>query len=314
MFVYFQPPTDEENKIAWGRAYGPETSDPFEEVKMDIKRSGYPKVVAIGSSHVTHWATYRRSKRTSSDDKRMLQNFYFAGVGGTRLINCICQIGGQDLPPRKRYLGNQWLKMKRRMPNPDYVILAVGSNDCDEADRYASARMRRGMSDKEYKKETFAELAKWYKDLKDHQLNVVSKIRKVYKGVRIYFLPILPRRWWGQYARRMAVLLNRHMISMENTHVLNADDLFAAKESNINKNQSYMDNIINGLLDWDRTHLNPLGYHILTKKSVLSLSVHKYGKKPEGPKEPEAPKVKVSRRYQRTLSKRRRLEDRENQQ
>ena len=202
----------------------------------------------------------------------MLENFFFAGVGGTKLSNIIKQINGEELPKRKKYMGNQWEKMKRKNPDPHFAILIAGSNDCDEVDRYAKSRYRRGITDHEHRKETSLGLIQWYKDLKEHQIELVGKVRSLHKGVRIYFLPILPRRWWGIKARKMAILLNKHMLSMENTQVLNVKDLYVFKELNLSKDTIYNEDIHNGLLDYGRTHLNEWGYHLLTKKSVLSLS------------------------------------------
>ena len=86
----------------------------------------------------------------------MLDNFHFAGVRGTNLSNIIRQIGGQDLPKRKQYLGDQWAKMAKLKDKrkPHFAILCAGSNDMDEADRYARSRLRRGITDIEYHRET----------------------------------------------------------------------------------------------------------------------------------------------------------------
>ena len=45
---------------------------------------------------------------------------------------------------------------------------------------------------------------------------------------------------------------------------------------NIRPDKGYDDHIMAGLLDWDKTHLNQTGYHILMRKTLLSLSVNLY--------------------------------------
>ena len=187
-----QPPTEEEYEIAYGRAYGPEENDPFEEVNWIIDNRGYPSVVCIGSSHITHWASYRKNRRAQIDDKQRLATFKFAVVGGTKLINMIKQIGGEDLPPRKQYLGDQWKKIAAHKHKTKYVILAIRSNDVDDSDRFLKARIRADAANAEHKRETSATMAKWYKDSVEHQELIIKKIRSIFKGVRIYYLPILP--------------------------------------------------------------------------------------------------------------------------
>ena len=134
----------------------------------------------------------------------MLKNVHFAAVGGTKLKNIIDQIGGIGLPRNKQYLGNQWNKMASLKSKPHFAIIACGSNDTDEADRYTRSRYRRGLTDQAFKRETTSTLATWYKDLKVCQENLISKIRSIFEKIRVYFLPILPRYWWGQQGCRMA--------------------------------------------------------------------------------------------------------------
>ncbi len=318
-----QPPTEEELSIAYGRAFGEEENDPFAEVNWIIKQKGYPAVACIGSSHVTHWAQFRRSKFTKDIDRQRLARFRFAGVGGTKLINMIRQIGGLDLPPRKRHLGDQWAKLAVHKHKIQYAILAIGSNDVDDCDRYLKARYIKDAASKEHKKETSAALAQWYKDLVGHQKLIIEKIRSIFKRVRIYYLPILPRGWWCLRARKLAILLNRSMDHMENIRALNTKDLYNIKAVNNTKKRGIKEETINGVLDWDKTHLNEIGYHILTKKTALTLLQHQYDnlrpataaktpslhQQPTNQEASKTPKEKVSRRHKRTMSKLRRAKE-----
>ncbi len=192
------PPTDDEKKIGWGRAYGSNT-DPYKQVRRHIDERGFPRIVCIGSSHVTHWASYRRRLRGDNPDRDVLAHFTFAGVGGVKLINLIDQIGGIGLPKKKAYLGNQWLKLAKLHKKPAYCVLMVGSNDCKDVHHFTKARARKCVESTTCKSATLKEIAKWFTDLKYHQMKIVEKIRSLFKGIRIYFMPILPRHWWGHY-------------------------------------------------------------------------------------------------------------------
>ena len=83
-----------------------------------IKQDGYPKVLAIGSSHVTHWKRYRWSIKLPEDDLAILQNFHFMGVGGAKLIDLLDLLEAKDLPPNKQELQDQWKKLKEKTSKP----------------------------------------------------------------------------------------------------------------------------------------------------------------------------------------------------
>ena len=100
----------------------------------------------------------------------------------------------------------------------------------------------------------------------------------------------------------MAILLNRNLSKFANTKVLNVKDLFSAKKMNFSKSTYYDGEVLNGLLDWDRTDLNDMGYKIMTYKSALSLSIYHYTGRKVGTK-PSAKSAKPSRHRQRTLAK-----------
>ena len=152
-----------------------------------------------------------------------------------------------------------------------------------------------------------ATLTQWLKDLKYHQSRLIARIRKIYKGIRIYYMPILPRRWWGHKARKMALLLNFSMITNEagNIAPLNTRDLYENEEPCICYETGYKDEICPGLLDWDKIHLNYLGYRILTFKAMLGCSLNKYVPAYGPGSGQEKPKEKISRHYKRTQAKKR---------
>ena len=152
---------------------------------------------------------------------------------------------------------------------------------------------------------TLAVLADWLKEPKEQQIDLIDKIRSIFKGIRIYFFPVMPRRWWGHHARKMAILENRNMIREPNTHILNLSDLSNHKDLNTDMVVWHDDDIHCGLLDWVRAHLNDLGYRIITRKCDVSLSIHNY----EGAMLRQASHVqlrtqKISRRHHHTIAKR----------
>ena len=82
--------------------------DPFQQVRKQIRRHGYPKILCIGSSHVTHWARYKKDRNISDEEHDLIANFYLMGVGGAKLIDIIDLLSGKNFPPHKKHLKNQW--------------------------------------------------------------------------------------------------------------------------------------------------------------------------------------------------------------
>ena len=101
---------------------------------------------------------------------------------------------------------------------------------------------------------------------------------------KYYYKPILPRPWWGAQARLTASIIDKCMTDEHNydVHKLDLRILYKSDIRHFMKCQGYRDNIMPGLLDWDKVHLNENGYRILTKKLLSSLCQYRYGK-PYGP-------------------------------
>ncbi len=173
VYTLFQPPTDDEKATAISRAYPYEEQDPLRMVRPYIEAHGYPRTVAIGSSHITHWDTYRRMLPRDSEEYKFLRNCTFAGVGGLKLKNAIDWLEGIGLPPPKKHLGNQWLKLKKMHKRPQYVFWAAGSNDCDDIDRFSKHNSRRSLTDLKHKREVLATLADWLTELKEYQTKLI---------------------------------------------------------------------------------------------------------------------------------------------
>ena len=77
-------------------------SDPYKKVRNSINTRGYPKVLVVGASHCTHWASYAKSKYALFDDSMKLANFWFVEVGRAKLENVVDWIQGINLPRKKQ--------------------------------------------------------------------------------------------------------------------------------------------------------------------------------------------------------------------
>ena len=95
------------------------------------------------------------------------------------------------------------------------------------------------------------------------------------------YMYITPRAWWAHYAREYASLLDYHMSRFvdKNMRFFKLNDLYVEKRTTMHKDNGYMENILTGFLDNDRIHLNRLGYHLVTRLTLVTLSLSKYGKK-----------------------------------
>ena len=95
----FQVLTAEELEAARLRVFPDEPGpDPCRPYRNQIDLHGYQKVLVIGASHTTHWATYTKSSEKYPGDQEKLENFRFVGVGGAKLQNITEWIQGENLP------------------------------------------------------------------------------------------------------------------------------------------------------------------------------------------------------------------------
>ncbi len=129
-----------------------DTTVPLAQVRPAVNEHGYPLVVAIGSSHVTHWAGYRQRQRYGSEEHDIFRGFTFAGVGWLKLKNAIPLLGRIGLLRKKKYFGDQWAKLIKRPQRPHYRVRAARSNDCDDVDRYLKADALRSCTDLKHKR------------------------------------------------------------------------------------------------------------------------------------------------------------------
>ena len=279
-----QAPSRKEYEEAHAHAFDITGPDPFKQAAAGIREHGYPKVLVVGASHGTHWASFAISPNTSEDDAKKLETVKFASVGGATLDNIISWVQGINLPAKKRKLRNQWREIYETGFNLDFILFTIGSNTVDEIDRYAKKQLRCSV----YYSKTLADIKKECANKlvkqQANQVKLVKFARRHYPAAKLAYLNITPRVWWGPHARHFASHLDYSFSrkikpAMKNLRVPN---LYINKHKNKGEQRGYMDHIMNGLLDFDKIHLNDWGYHILTHDIMSSLSISLYNP-PYGP-------------------------------
>ncbi len=275
LIVTFQILTDEEYERAHKRAFPPVLGpDPYQQFSAQLNANGYPRMLAVGDSHITPWATYSRSKRAITGDRIKLLNSRFVGVGGAKYCNVVNWIQGINLPPHKRKLGNQWQELVNTGFDPQFIFVSIGSNSVDDADRKAKSLLKRYRHYPTAQAKIKKEMAKLFVEFNGQQRKLVRFIRLWIPNSRLCYLYITPRPWWSHYARELASTLDYYMTRFieRRVKVYTMKELYVNERKNMTRKAGFIDNIIKGLTDADHVHLNRLGYHIVTRKVMVSLT------------------------------------------
>ena len=248
-------------------------------MREEIDLFGYPRVLIVGASHATHWATYAKKINCLNDDSTKLENFRFVGVGGARLDNICDWVQGRKLPRKKKHLGDQLGDISNSGFSPDFIVITVGSNTVDRIDRKAKAILRK--NNRQYSR-TKAAIQKmmvreFYRQRK-YQWKIVEMLRKYFNMAKICYIYIFPRRCWTHYAREFASLLDFNFTRkvVPGMKCFKVPELYEEKRKLMSRKHGFMDNIMRGFLDTDRLHLSKMGYHVLTKKVLVPLSESLY--------------------------------------
>ena len=270
---------DEEYEKAHERAFPPNAGpNPYSQVGIQLEINGYPRVLAIGASHITHWKTYSKPINSLDGGDKRLENFRFVGVGGARLDNMLDWIQGVKLPKKKKRLGNQWRRMLNNNYRPDFICLMIGSNTVDFADRKFKAILAKQNNFHAAQRAIEKEKSKIFAREYGNQSKIIEFIRYYFEHTRICYPYITPRPWWGMHARELASWLDFHMTrSIEaGMKVFKIPEMYIERRTTMSKLHGFKDDIVPGLLDSDDIHLNAMGYHVLTRSILVPLCLNLY--------------------------------------
>ena len=134
------------------------------------------------------------------------------------------------------------------------------------------------------KRKMMAEFHRSLKHLKKHQEKLVKFVTGVYDNARVCYIPIAPRRWWGYPARCLAGFLDYNFFKRvaKRSKVLEVRDLYEENKTTYQESCNFSDNILDGYLDYDKIHLNDLGFQLMMTKVTVPLSINHY-QRPYGP-------------------------------
>ena len=198
------------------------------------------------------------------------------GVGGVKIWELRDQIQGIGLPKHKEHLGNQWGRLLETKFKPEAITSCIGSNDVDDFELHCRKYRRHMLDPWYYDRLVNRDLQAWYLDLREHIVEIMELIVNAFTGVPILYLSILPRPWWGKHSRTLARYIDNYFLKKFDGMLLRLDlpDVYVYKREYMTKGYEYRDDVMPGLLDYDRVHLNEKGYHLLTE-SVLVKSGQK---------------------------------------
>ena len=181
-----QAPDPKECAAAWLMVEKSQRYDPYRQVRNVMHQHGYPKCVVVGASHVMHWACYAKGLHTIHQDKDILANFRFVGVGGTKLESMVDYIRGRYLPKKKQYLKNQWAKLINSNFDADHIIVVVGSNSViNDFDKSMKRIYRHGPDIQVIQRRMQCEFKRVLKEMQRQQHRLVKFSQRGFENAQI---------------------------------------------------------------------------------------------------------------------------------
>ena len=181
--------------MARQREKSPNGEDPFNTVKHKFRRTGPPKVLFIGSSHVARLAKFSSNRYTPLKYGNMLSRSEFMGVGGVKWHNLETSLNGNP-PPEKAHLDHLWSSYHNKNFHPNYVVLMVGSNDVDDFGTYCDY-LRCTINGQDNKRDAVAKtMTDWYNALELKVESFLNDLQLHIPGCIIKYIPIINHPWW----------------------------------------------------------------------------------------------------------------------
>lgn len=243
--------------------------------RRNLARVGSPTIAILGSSHVTRWRNHLLSTDSTPVEKGMTRNCHLLGAGGAYTNNLFDLLSwDKSLSPynykKQEKEGNQIQKLQDKHLRIEFGILAIGSNDVDQARHYLEQIEASG--DREELRATMElEAMRITLKIKD----CLKEMENIMPHATLIFLNIMPRDSWGQTAMQLATKVNEEVEVMLKVRTIHnhkdtflytnfvrdiRDDILEPKEFPINS----------AIFNDDGTHLNYLGYCALTRVAICS--------------------------------------------
>ncbi len=218
-----------------------------------------------------HLETFINKRSTPYKYSFPFRNSFFLGVGGTAWETCLNHFDGKFLSKQNKHLRNQWVKFHTSPVKPVFTVIVLGSNSVDQYDRdLIRLKNNPHLSTVDFWKEARrlkdAKLAKLKPTIKE----VLSIIRANAPYSDMFYLQILPRRWWHPLSREVARSLDKYVLfGLKKYHRLkDFRPSLLFEEPKYKEDQAVMP----GMLDTDETHLNGYGNRALIDGLLRPLS------------------------------------------
>ena len=220
-----------------------------------LKGKGGPPTLFVGASHVNHLKSYVSQCDPNGKARLAFSNSFFAGVGGTTFAKIQDDLKGIDLNENQAYLEDQWTDLLDSGFTPSYIVIICGSNDTDKIHNKINCQCKawpRSM----FRKYAENTMKSSYEKITENIDSLMLLLHETFPEARFLYSKILPRCWWGVYARTYARWIDNYIISRLNRRYrvkeIWARDVFTAP--------FHLEDCVHfGMLRTDMIHLNNNG-------------------------------------------------------
>ena len=238
----------------------PPGHDILHEFGPELLQFGGPPTLYFGDSHILHLKAHVQKLHIEDKYKVAFNRSEFVGVGETTWAKIRDHIFGIDLAPRQQYLGAQWPTYRTSSHKATFTAICLGSKEIEQfqAKILKKGQAKEGHEDEEYslevEDEMRSELEKIKKDIDDVLLFLSNEL----EGTIFLYYKIIPRSWWGLYARKLArwvdyyILVNIRRAGSYHIREIWCRELFDGP-------YHLMEEVLPGMLTTDWIHFNENG-------------------------------------------------------
>ena len=184
----------------------------------EIKPKDIPTILFYGDSHLTHLKRWMKVTCPTTGpkglDKKIMKRAHYCAVGGSNFMNVDERVRGIKVPETQKWQGNQWrYTLNVKELNPTYILVSLGTNDCDSFDRKLKKKVREKQIAEEKPTRRNAHMLFWtvekeweltIKDLYDAIDEVLDRLKCAFPDSTIMILGLMTRSWWCNETVQMA--------------------------------------------------------------------------------------------------------------
>ncbi len=233
-----------------------------------------PELLLYGDSHLANLRKWQTVDPEDDGPRPLdvlaLKNMRHCSVGGSTFANIYKRSRNINVPKTQPDRGDQWSALiLDKMYKPTYILLSLGSNDCDSFGQHLSWLCNLQLLSSEQPmlygntmihfdpNQYFHEQLQMFISQLD---TVVDRLEKQYPNAEVIFSAVFERTYWDELTIHMAKTINWYVKSERKLRIVNLNGMVPPTR-----------------MKKDKIHFRNLGYHVFMDKCIGTIYEYYYG-------------------------------------